>query len=206
MVIPDIAWAILLLLVGCALVVLEVFIPSGGIISILSGVAFITAILVASWEGPTTGPTTGLVFAGITLFAVPTLVAVAFKYWPKTRMGKAFLGELPREDEVVPEDPRRTLIGRVGVARSKMLPSGAVEIDGQMVDAVSQGQAIEPGAYVVVIEVRANRVVVRLAGKDQRPSPPNPKDILSRPIDELGIESQTGRNEKHQCTKASGKA
>jgi membrane-bound ClpP family serine protease len=189
MVIPDIAWAILLLLVGCALVVLEVFIPSGGIISILSGVAFITAILVASWEGPTTGPVTGFVFAAITLFAVPTLVAVAFKYWPKTRMGKAFLGELPREDEVAPEDSRRTLIGRVGVARSKMLPSGAVEIDGQMIDAVSQGQAIEPGAYVVVVEVRANRVVVRAAGKDQRPSHPNPKDILSRPIDELGIES-----------------
>jgi membrane-bound ClpP family serine protease len=189
MVIPDIAWAILLLLVGCALVVLEVFIPSGGVISILSGVAFITAILVASWEGPTTGPVTGFAFAAITLFAVPTLVAVAFKYWPRTRMGKAFLGELPREDEVVPEDSRRTLIGRVGVARSKMLPSGAVEIDGQMIDAVSQGQAIEPGAYVVVVEVRANRVVVRLAGKDQRPSHPNPKDILSRPIDELGIES-----------------
>ena len=189
MVIPDIAWAILLLLVGCALVVLEVFIPSGGIISILSAVAFITSILVASWEGPTTGPGTGLAFAGITVFAVPTLAILAFKYWPTTRMGKAFLGELPREDEVVPEDPRRTLIGRVGVARSKMLPSGAVEIDGQMIDAVSQGQAIEPGAYVVVVEVRANRVVVRPAGKDQRPSHSNPNDILSRPIDELGIES-----------------
>ncbi len=188
MVIPDIAWAILLLLVGCALVVLEVFIPSGGIISILSGIAFITAVIVASWESPTTGPVTGFVFAAITLFAVPTLVAVAFKYWPKTRMGKAFLGEVPREDEVVPDDPRRSLIGHVGVARSKMLPSGAVEINGQMVDAVTQGQAIEPGTYIVVVEVRANRVVVRPAGQDQRPNHANPKDILSRPIDELGIE------------------
>jgi membrane-bound ClpP family serine protease len=189
MVIPDIAWAILLLLIGCSLVVLEVFIPSGGIISILAGVAFITSLIIAFWEGPTTGPTTGLVFVGIMVFAIPTLIMLAFKYWPKTRMGKAFLGELPREDEVAPEDSRRTLIGRVGVARSKMLPSGAVEIDGQMIDAVTQGQAIEPGAYVVVVEVRANRVVVRPAGKDQRPSHPNPKDILSRPIEELGIES-----------------
>src|SRR5215213_10320315 len=189
MVIPDIAWAILLLLIGCVLVVVEVFIPSGGIISILSAVAFITSILVASWEGPTTGPATGLAFAGITVFAVPTLAILAFRYWPSTRMGKAFLGELPREDEVVPEDSRRALIGRVGVARSKMLPSGAVEIDDQMVDAVSQGQAIEPGAYVVVVEVRANRVVVRPAGKHQRPSHASPKDILSRPIEELGIES-----------------
>jgi membrane-bound serine protease (ClpP class) len=189
MVIPDIAWAILLLLIGCSLVVLEVFIPSGGIISILAGVAFITSLIIAFWEGPTTGTATGLVFVGIMVFAIPTLIMMAFKYWPKTRMGKAFLGELPREDEVAPEDPRRALIGRVGVARSKMLPSGAVEIDGQMIDAVTQGQAIEPGAYVAVVEVRANRVVVRPAGKDQRPSHPNPKDILSRPIEELGIES-----------------
>jgi hypothetical protein len=70
-----------------------------------------------------------------------------------------------------------------------MLPSGAVEIDGQMIDAVTQGRPIEPGTYVVVAEVRANRVVVRPAGKDQRPSHQNPNDVLSRPIDELGIES-----------------
>jgi membrane-bound serine protease (ClpP class) len=189
MVIPAIAWATLLLLLGCALVVLEVFIPSGGIISVLSAVAFIASIIIASWESPTTGPGTGIVFATITVLAVPTLVGIAFKYWPKTRFGKAFLGELPTDKEVLPEDPRRGLIGRVGVARSKMLPSGAVEIDGQMVDAVTQGQAIEPGAYVVVVEVRANRVVVRPAAKDQRPSHQNPKDILSRPIEELGIES-----------------
>jgi membrane-bound ClpP family serine protease len=188
-VIPFIAWAILLLLLGCALVVLEVFIPSGGIISILAAVALISSIIIASRESPTTGPTIGFIFAAITVFAVPTLIALAFKYWPKTPMGKAFLGELPTEEEVLPDDPRRTLTGRVGVARSKMLPSGAVEIDGQMIDAMTQGQAIEPGAYVVVVEVRANRVVVRPAGKDQRPSHHDPKDILSRPIDELGIDS-----------------
>jgi hypothetical protein len=70
-----------------------------------------------------------------------------------------------------------------------MLPSGAVEIDGQMIDAVTQGQAIEPGTYVVVAEVRANRVVVRPAGKDQRPGHENPNELLARPIDEFGIES-----------------
>ena len=187
-VIPDIAWAILLLLVGCALVVLEVFIPSGGIIAILSAVALIAALVMAFQESATTGPMVGFFFAAVTLFAVPSLVALAFKYWPKTPMGKAFLGELPTEADVLPEDSRRALIGRVGVARTKMLPSGAVEIDGQMIDAVTQGQAIEPGTYVVIAEVRANRVVVRPAGKDQRPGHQNPSDLLSRPIEELGIE------------------
>src|SRR3954469_10428227 len=192
MVIPDIAWAILLMVLGCALVILEVFIPSGGLISILSGVAFIASIVIASWQSPTTGPFTGLAFAAATVIAVPVLIATAFKYWPKTPMGKAFLGEPLTDSEVVIEDPRRALLGRVGVARSKMLPSGAVEVDGQVIDAVTQGQAIEPGTYVVVAEVRANRVVVRPAGKDQRPSHKSSRDVndmLSRPIDELGIES-----------------
>jgi membrane-bound serine protease (ClpP class) len=188
-VIPDIAWAVLLLLIGFALVVLEVFIPSGGIIAILSGVALIAALVLAFQESATTGPMIGFLFALVTVFAVPSIIALAFKIWPKTPMGKAFLGELPTDEEVLPEESRRVLVGHVGIARTKMLPSGAVEIDGQMIDAVTQGQAIEPGTYVVVAEVRANRVVVRPAGKDQRPGQQNPNDLLTRPIDELGIEA-----------------
>jgi membrane-bound ClpP family serine protease len=192
MVIPELAWAILLMVLGCALVVLEVFIPTGGLISILSGVAFIASLVIAFRESPTTGPLAGLVLAGFTVVAVPVLIATAFKYWPRTPMGKAFLGEPLTDDDVLAKDPRRALLGRVGVARSKMLPSGAVEVDGQVIDAMSQGQPIEPGTYVVISEVRANRVVVRPAGKDQRPgnqSPQEIRNILDRPIDELGLES-----------------
>ncbi len=192
MVIPDLAWAILLMVLGCALVVLEVFIPTGGLISILSGVAFIGSIVIASWESPTTGPLTGLTFAGITVIVVPVLIATAFKYWPRTPMGRAFLGEPLTDADVQLKDPRRALLGRVGIARSKMLPSGAVEIDGQVIDAITQGVPIEPGTYVVITEVRANRVVVRPASKDQRPGNQTAqeiKDILNQPIDELGLES-----------------
>jgi membrane-bound ClpP family serine protease len=182
----PLALSILLLLLGCALVAMEVFVPSGGVISVMAAVSFIASIYVAFDGGET--PVRGLLFTAATAIAVPAMLAIAFKFFPRTPVGKAFLGDLPSEDDVLPEDPRRALIGRVGVARSKMLPSGAVEIDGQMVDAVSRGQAIEPGTYVTVVEVRGNRVVVRPAGKDQRPSHVNPKDVLSRPIEELGIE------------------
>jgi len=73
---------------------------------------------------------------------------------------------------------------------SKMLPSGAVEIDGQMIDAMSQGQAVDPGQYVVVIEVRANRVLVRPAKAMSGPAAVSrPADMLNRSIEELGIES-----------------
>lgn len=182
----PLVWSVLLMLVGCVVLVLEVFIPSGGILSILSAAAFIGAIIVAFERGPVTG----FSFLMGTVVAVPLVLVLAFHYWPKTRIGKAFLGELPTEAEVVPDDPRRALLGRVGVTRSKMLPSGAVEIEGQMVDAITRGKAIEPGQYVVVTEVRANRVVVRPAKPDERPGRPiADDDPLSRPIDELGLES-----------------
>jgi membrane-bound ClpP family serine protease len=182
----PVAWSILLMLIGCAVLVMEVFIPSGGILSIVSTAAFIGAITLAFQRGPVTG----FIFVASTVIAVPLVLALAFKYWPKTPMGKAFIGELPTAAEVAPDDPRRELLGRVGVARSKMLPSGAVEIDGQMIDAMSQGQAVDPGQYVVVIEVRANRVLVRPAKGDERPGRSvATDDPLSRSIEELGIES-----------------
>lgn len=182
----PLAWSILLMLVGCVVLVLEVFIPSGGLLAVLSAAAFIASIVIAFQRGPVTG----FSFLMTTVVAVPLVLVLAFHYWPKTKIGKAFLGELPRDEDVLPDDPHRALIGRVGVARSKMLPSGAVEIDGQMVDAVSQGQAIEPGQNVVVTEVRANRVVVRPAKEHERPGRSiSTADLLNRPIEELGIES-----------------
>lgn len=182
----PLVWSFLLMLVGCVVLVLEVFIPSGGVLSILSAAAFIGAIIIAFQRGPVTG----FAFVMSTIVAVPLVLALAFHYWPKTRIGRAFLGELPSEADVRPDDPRRELLGRVGVARSKMLPSGAVEIDGQMVDAMTLGRAIEPGQYVVVTEVRANRVVVRPAKDNERPGRTvTTEDLLSRPIEELGIES-----------------
>jgi membrane-bound serine protease (ClpP class) len=182
----PLVWSILLMVVGCVVLALEVFIPSGGVLSILSAAAFIGSIMMAFKSGPRTG----FAFIATTVVVVPAVVALAFKYWPKTPMGKAFIGELPTDEDVLPDDPRRALLGRVGVVRSKMLPSGAVEIEGQIIDAVSQGQAIEPGQYVTVVEVRANRVVVRPAKENERPGRKiTTEDMLSRPIEELGIES-----------------
>lgn len=177
-------WAIVLLLLGCALVVLEVFVPSGGILGMLAGLAILGSIVFAFRRDATAG----LSFVLVSMVAVPVLLTLAFRIWPHTPMGKAFLGELPSEEELKPVDPRRELVGRLGVAKSKMLPSGSVLIDGHWIDAVTQGDAIEPEEPVVVVEVRANRVVVRRADPDELDQlVPNPGDVLSKPIDELGF-------------------
>jgi membrane-bound serine protease (ClpP class) len=182
----PIAWAIVLIVIGCALVVLEVFIPSGGLISFLATLALLGGLVMAFRHDAATG----LGFLVLTVIAVPTVVGLAFKYWPRTPMGKAFLGELAHEGDLVPDDPRRDLVGRVGIAKSKMLPSGAIQIDGKMIDAISQGMAIEPEQAVVVVEVKGNRVMVRLADEEETSrAAVVSDDLLSKPIDELGLES-----------------
>lgn len=174
----------ILLLLGCALVVLEVFIPSGGILGMLSGLAILGSIFFAFRRDTTSG----LVFILVSLIAVPALLALAFRVWPYTPMGKAFLGELPTEDELIPIDSRRELVGRVGVAKSKMLPAGSVLVDGHWVDAITQGEPIEPGESVVVVEVRANRVVVRRADPEEAQRVvADPRDLLNKPLNELGL-------------------
>jgi len=182
----PLTWAIVLMLVGCAMIVLEVFIPSGGLLSFLSALALIGSIIMAFRRDSTTG----LGFLVLTVIAVPAVVALAFKYWPHTPMGKAFLGELTTPEEAKTTDPRRELVGKVGLAKSTMLPAGSIQIDGQLLDAVSQGTVIENGQPIVVVEVKANRVVVRLADKDEaRTLTEDPRDIMSKPLDDFGIDS-----------------
>jgi membrane-bound serine protease (ClpP class) len=110
-------------------------------------------------------------------------------------MGRRVLLGAPTEAEVLPSTAQsrtlKALVGKVGVAKSLMLPSGAVSIEGLTVDALSDGPAIEPGSYVRVIEVRGNRVIVsqtdEAPGSD-RSREPAADDILDQPLDSLGLD------------------
>jgi membrane-bound serine protease (ClpP class) len=179
---------ILLLLASLACLVLEVLLPTGGALGILS-LAFMIGGVYASfrYNGIPGGVTALLAI----LIVAPTAIVVALNYLPQTPVGKVLVGEAPTEQETAVDDPRKVLEGKIGVARSKMLPSGAVEIEGMVIDAVTRGQAIDPGQYVRVVEVRGNRVVVALAASGQRPEPTTTDggNLLARSLEELGIES-----------------
>lgn len=183
----PITWSILLMTVGLLLVVVEVFIPSGGILGFLSISALAASIILAFYHR---GAETGFIFLAFAAVTVPTALAIALRYWPHTRMGKRLMLGLPTEEDVTPDSPLRQrlreMVGRRGVAKSLMLPSGAIEVDGLTVDALSEGMPIEAGQHVVVIKVRGNRVVVRPSDGEPEAAPSR-DDILSQPIDSLGI-------------------
>jgi membrane-bound ClpP family serine protease len=183
----PLAWALVLFAVGMLLIVAEMFIPSSGVIGFVSLASIVTSIVMAFRYSQYTG----LGFMAAAILGAPLLLALLVKWWPMTPMGRRLLLESPREDEVLPEDDlRRTmkkLVGRVGKAKTLMLPGGPVLIDGQTYDAVSEGMAVPPGESVRVVDVRGWRIVVRPTTDEPQPDV-DPNDPLSQPIERLGLE------------------
>jgi membrane-bound ClpP family serine protease len=184
-------WAGLLLFVGLALIMTEVFIPSGGVLGVLSFTAVVAAIAMAFLQG---GALPGLLFLLAALLAVPTILAVGFQWLPDTAIGKRLLAAVPSAEEVLPDDDERRalreLVGKIGRAESRMLPSGAVLIDGRTIDAVSDGMPIEPGQPVRVVDVHGTRVTVRQVTEEAAAAaPPTSRDdVMAQTIDQLGLD------------------
>ncbi|HEV2969042.1 MAG TPA: NfeD family protein [Pirellulales bacterium] len=187
----PLVWAGLLLLLGMLLVLLEVFVPTAGVLGFLAVAAILSGIGLAFYNG---GLTIGFGFLFGTAVVLPIVLAVAFRWFPETPIGRRLLPNLPTSDEVLPDNEERRvlrgLLGKVGQAKSQMLPSGSVVVEGRIIDAVSEGLPIDAGQNVRVIEVRGSRVVVRPLedGEAATPARPESEDPLSRPFDSLGIE------------------
>ena len=179
-------WALLILVLALVLLVLEMFVPSGGLLSVLSAVGFVTSLILAFRDNSMLG----FVFLVGIAVGLPLVLMAMVKYWPHTSIGRMMLNMPPPGSEEEPTyNPLDDLIGRVGVAKSKMLPSGAVVIDGRTYDAVSTGTAIEPGDEIEVYRVEGNRVTVRpvtdeTAVSDGRAASDSGPDVLDRTYDD----------------------
>ncbi len=186
-------WALFLLLGGLCLVALELFVPSAGIIGIVAATLIVGGIIVGFMDSLTTGA----LMLMIAVVALPVLLTIMFKVWPHTPLGKRILLKDLKPEDVLPKKSHYkkrndSLVGKLGVAKTKMLPSGIVVIDGEKFDAISEGFAIDEGDAVKIISVREHRIYVQpYDGKigDSADLPVRDRDILSQPIEELGIDS-----------------
>ena len=163
---------ILLLILAITLAILEVFFPSAGVLAFLSAVAFISAIIMAFYEGFWFG-VVAVPTALVTLIAA---IVLGLKYWPMTAIGKRVLLSPPDGDEMLPEEPERdflrSLVGRTARAKSKLLLSGVVTIDGRTFGAESEGMPVEEGQLVRVLQVRGSCLVVRPIDEQSAPADP----------------------------------
>lgn len=160
----PLVWILLLVAVGLALVLLEVFVPSGGVLGLLAVLALGAGIVTAFVEQ---GALVGMaVLAGI-LAAVPLVLGLAFRWFPATPLGRRVLPPPPSPEEVLPDaavrQRLRGLVGRRGRTVSELVPWGGVEIDGEPFEAMSEGGPIAGGQPVEVTGVQGRALVVRVA-------------------------------------------
>lgn len=166
---PMLVWGAGLIAAALLLLVVEIFVPSGGVIATTAGVVGIAGVvcLFMVKEGGTLWGLSGT----LTLMIVfPGAFVVWFKVMPNTAFGQKMLGNVPlseqqeraeREQEALEE--LEALVGLEGVARSPMLPVGTIEIDGQTRQALAEGVAIDAGQRVRVTRIVNAQIKVRPA-------------------------------------------
>jgi membrane-bound ClpP family serine protease len=157
-------WAIVCMAAGLGLLVIEVFIPSGGLIGFLA----LGLLGVSLWQAFSVSTTVGFGFLAALVVLVPLTAALALHLFPKTPMGRWLLLKPPTPDEVAPEPsgPRlEHLIGQFGRALTPLRPSGLVDFDGRRLDGLAEEGLIPRGALVRAVQIRGGQLVVRPASE-----------------------------------------
>lgn len=160
----PVVWVAALFLVGIGVIVLEVFVPSGGVLGFVSLAAIIAAIATAFLE---LGVGAGTAMIALSVVVVPVVLALAFRWFPETPLGRRVLPAPPEPADVVPDAPgrrrARDLVGQRGRTTSDLLPWGTVEVGSESLDGVSEGGPIDAGSEIVVVGAQGTAVVVRPA-------------------------------------------
>ena len=161
---------IMLMVFGLGLLALEVFVVPGFGIAGIAGIVCIGASFVLtlialpldlSWN-------LGLVSdaierVAISLIATIVLGTLVARFLPRSAAARRLvLSVATRADAgYVSAESDTALIGTAGAATTDLRPTGKAEFAGRVYDVVSEGEYVERGSAVRVMQASANRIVVR---------------------------------------------
>lgn len=153
--------AVLLYLLCAAALIAEVFVPSAGVLTLISLVCLAGGIYIFFQYSPVAG-WIGVLLAVI---MIPTVLILAYKIFPQTRFGKAvILAPMERKqgDGIPDQDTLTQLSGKTGLTITPLRPVGTCDFNGRRIQCVAESGFIEKGIKVSVIFVEGTRVVVAL--------------------------------------------
>ncbi|MSR44413.1 MAG: hypothetical protein EXS15_03520 [Phycisphaerales bacterium] len=169
-----------LLGLAVALLLLELFIPSAGVLSILTGVSAVASVASMFAFDVTWG---GIYLAALCAGS-PVVLILVFKVWSKTPIAKRMIltedadGKRHRADDgeeghmnpsvastgsAASATARQLakLVGRKGTATTTLRPVGFIRIDESRIECVAESGFIRQGASVVVIDTLDGQLRVR---------------------------------------------
>lgn len=148
-----------LLILAFALVIAEVMFPSFGILGLCAATAFVFAVLRAFEVSRDAG--FYAIAASMLLLPIGFFVGVALlKHSP---MGNRLILSVPDAEALRGAASRPSLaelVGKGGQAVSDLRPVGTIEVDGKLIDGVSDGSFIASGSPITVQSLDGNRVIV----------------------------------------------
>jgi len=154
-------FAIFLYFACAALIVVEVFVPSGGLISICSLACLIGGIMIF-FRHSTTAGWIGVIIA---IIMVPSVLVTAYKIFPKTKFGKSVTLTPPQRQKgnAVPDTTElKELLGAVGLVITPLRPVGMCDFSGRRVECVAESGYVDKGKKVEVIDVESTQLTVRV--------------------------------------------
>ena len=145
-------------LVGVLMIIVEILLPTVGLLAGLGVAAMLYSIVLALG-----GDIGALAALGIALVIAVVLFLLIVSRLPSSRLwNKIVLQKSSRTEEGYVSAAERTeLVGKTGEVLTELRPSGTARIDGRPVDVISEGAFIQKGKRIVVLSVNGSRVVVR---------------------------------------------
>ncbi len=147
---------LILLIAGLMMIGAEVFIP-GGVLGMFGALALLGAIICSFTVFPAN---IAVYISGAIIILVGVVIALWIKIFPGTWIGRQMTVAQDLHTSKSTEAYLPEMLGVEGITISALHPSGYAELNGHRVDVVTQGEMIDKGKPIKVVEVEGNRVVV----------------------------------------------
>ena len=152
--------AILLFATSGILIVIEIFVPSFGLLTLFSILSLSGGLLLIR-NSTSLGIWTGVILAGL---IIPLVLWITYKLFPKTPIGKAIHLKapiVPLGEGISKAQTNKNLIGKKGQVVSKLRPIGICNIEGKRIECISEAGFIEKDVDVLVIDFKGASLLVR---------------------------------------------
>lgn len=160
----EILIPLLLIVTGLALIVAEVYlIPGFNVVGIAGLLVMIFAVGYAFSEAGFGGGVFSM------LVALGATAGVFYFLWKSGAWNRFILSTNLKRDDVLiarESEQRSRFLGKPGVAVTPLRPTGVVEIGGNRIEALTEGEFIAEGSKIKVVAMDRRRYFVRLAESD----------------------------------------
>ena len=147
-------WIIVLAILGLVMLFAEILMPGFGLFGILGTISLFGSLVL-------TYRLYGMVTFLIMLAAMVVIFFAMVYVAKKSGLYNKVILKDRQEAKDFDESVLQGLLGQVGITQSTLRPFGVAEFDGKMVDVCSQGDFIERGEKVQVVQIAGKTVTVK---------------------------------------------